>query len=265
VLERAEKAGVVGRGSKSVMHRRRGGHDGGVGAQPGRSDWLRDVAPADWIAPRLQPFLRDTGSVVPEGFDAYCRVFHPINGNGRWSDLAARNGRISHPEMQLHLIGVPPGERGPDETHEPPGVSSSWGSLPQAERRALADVLAIHTTTPEHCWFAVWEGWGGLDPTDVVERVELPNRVYRLASGPVAAAADAIPTSPPFVWDQSPNLWWPDDRAWIVATEIDYAWTYVGGTRAAIDTVLTDARLEALPAHLTDLPFYDSDVINAEH
>ena len=45
----------------------------------------------------------------------------------------------------------------------------------------------------------------------------------------------------------SPNLWWPDDRAWCVATEIDLAWTYVGGSAALIDDVLASAALEAQP------------------
>ncbi|MDQ6617805.1 MAG: hypothetical protein M3083_24425 [Actinomycetota bacterium] len=57
-------------------------------------------------------------------------------------------------------------------------------------------------------------------------------------------------------------MWWPDDRAWRVATEVDYAWTYVGGTSHLVDRLLGDERLEALPARLTDQPFYDSDLLN---
>ena len=48
-----------------------------------------------------------------------------------------------------------------------------------------------------------------------------------------------------------------------MATEIDYAWTYVGGGRALIDGFLADPRLEALPAQLSDSPFFDGDAINA--
>ncbi len=54
-----------------------------------------------------------------------------------------------------------------------------------------------------------------------------------------------------------------DDRAWCVATEIDFAWTYVGGSAAAIRAVLADPRLEALRAKLTDRFTRDSDVLNA--
>ena len=60
---------------------------------------------ANWLVERLHPFGQDTGSIVPEGFEAYCRVFHPHADTGeRWSEIAARNGRVAHAEMQFHLI-----------------------------------------------------------------------------------------------------------------------------------------------------------------
>ncbi len=49
-----------------------------------------------------------------------------------------------------------------------------------------------------------------------------------------------------------------------MATEIDYAWSFVGGSQSLINTVLGDGRLEAFPARLTDKPFYDSDRVNEE-
>ena len=51
----------------------------------------------------------------------------------------------------------------------------------------------------------------------------------------------------------SPNLWWPDDRAWCVATEIDLAWTYVGGPAALISDALANPGLEAQPASPDDI------------
>jgi hypothetical protein len=62
---------------------------------------------------------------------------------------------------------------------------------------------------------------------------------------------------------QSPNVWRPDDRAWCVSTEIDLAWTYVGGSRTAIDDVLSEPRLEALRASPTGRFTYDADGRNA--
>jgi len=51
---------------------------------------------------------------------------------------------------------------------------------------------------------------------------------------------------------QSPNLFWPSDRAWCVATEIDLDSTYVGGSRALVEAILADGRLESRLAQLDD-------------
>jgi hypothetical protein len=54
-----------------------------------------------------------------------------------------------------------------------------------------------------------------------------------------------------------------EDRVWIVATEIDYALTHVGGTSGLIEKLLARDGLEAIPTNVTAKPFYDSDVVNA--
>ncbi len=176
----------------------------------------------------------------------------------RWADLARRNGRIVHSEMQLHLIARPIGP--PASEGYDPGPGYSAGTLRRDERAALLEHLRPATATPQQCWFAVWDGWGSLDNQGVQARVEHPARSYLLARGPLEAVLPSVLHEP---WDQSPSLWWPEDRAWIVATEVDYAWTYVGGTSELINGIVLDERLEALPARLTDKPFYDSDVLNA--
>jgi hypothetical protein len=190
--------------------------------------WTSDVSPAAWIAERLHPWFLDTGSVVPEGFDAYVRVFHPAGESGteRWADIARRNGRIAHPEMQLHLISRPVGARAGDR-HD---LGQGFRSGLSAETCA---VLVEKLSAYERCWFCVWEGYGGLDDQGVTARVIHPERAYLLAGGPVA---DAVPA-----WDeQSPNLWWPEDRAWLVVSEIDFAWTYVGGSSGLIGDLLAE-------------------------
>jgi hypothetical protein len=47
-----------------------------------------------------------------------------------------------------------------------------------------------------------------------------------------------------------------------VATEVDFDWTYVGGSNDCIAAVLSDPDLEALPARLSDGVSYASDPIN---
>lgn len=240
--------------------------------------WLHDVRPADWIASRLHGFCEDTGSVIPEGFDAYCRIFHPLrrhepNAISRtWAQVAAQNGRIAHPEMQIHMISHPVGLTPVKYDLNDYINELDWGELPLPERTILVETLRPFTSTPEQCWFCVWEGFGGIDFGGSSERVRLPNRDYVLYAGPIEIALAALDTGPaefasnPAVqpWDShSPNLWWPEDRAWFVATEIDHAWSYVGGTKGLIASLLTTDGLEALPAHLTDDPFVNGDIINA--
>jgi hypothetical protein len=183
--------------------------------------------------------------------------------------------------MQFPAISIPPGTAPSRAQASDPGPSA--GSLPLAERRAVIEGLRGATTTPQRCWFCVWEGWG-LDERGVQARVDLPGRRYLLYAGPLETAlaplpgggpgtaylvtwsADGVPDEvpdPPEGWQaQSPNLWWPEDRAWFVATEIDAASTYVGGSADLIERLMADPRLEALPCQRDDSLFLNSDVLN---
>lgn len=222
--------------------------------------WLRDVSPAAWVGPRLHPLAQDVGSFVPEGFEAYARLFHPIvvdrDRMERWSDVARRNGRIVHPEMQFHLISTPRGQT-PTDQHR--GYQPTEGSLVIEQRRVLVDHLRKATSTADRCWFCLWDGFGGIDDGGILERVQLPNRNYLLYEGTIDRALEA---PDPFM-DHSPNLWWPGDRAWFVATEIDLAWTFVGGDQSLIGALLSDRRLEALPVGLGAKADYAADRLNS--
>ena len=48
--------------------------------------------------------------------------------------------------------------------------------------------------------------------------------------------------------EQTPNLWWPADHSWCVASEIDLPWTYVAGSSELIGCLLDDDRLETTPS-----------------
>ena len=239
-----------------------------------------DVAPASWIVERLWSWGTDeflVGSVVPEGFEAYARVLHPAYrvegdvGTTRWSVLAERSGVPLRPETGFaEASGLDPRDtKAWDE-----GVPSA-GSLPRDQCQALATELQRFTATPDRCWFCIWEGYGfwwssahttlsspEAGPSEVerarreakeldevlggTERVQTQDRAYFLFRGPLSAASSFEPSG----WYQSPNLWWPEDRAWCVASEIDLYSTYVGGSRACIDQVLAAPGPEALEVSL---------------
>jgi hypothetical protein len=79
----------------------------------------------------------------------------------------------------------------------------------------------------------------------------MPERGYFLYTGPVEAVTAVLSLAEA---EQTPNLWWPSDHAWCVASEIDLAWTYVGGPQEMIGQLLADERIEVVPAKPGDRP-----------
>jgi hypothetical protein len=60
---------------------------------------------------------------------------------------------------------------------------------------------------------------------------------------------------------ESPNVFWPADHAWLVATETDLDSSYIGGSAALGRDLMADRRLETLPARATDPVHAFSDEI----
>ena len=233
---------------------------------PDGVEFCEDVSDARWVEESLSDFgtLR---SMLPGGFPAYARIFHPAYLNGdedqpvRWATVASWTGRAAHPLMQFERVaGLPEDPMYPDP---PWGSHPQIGSLPEAELRALVEVLRRFTTTPDDCRFCLWEGYGNIDKRLYsAARVKAPARDYLLFRGPIDAALTFTVGEFPF-WGDSPNIWWPEDRAWCVATDIDLFDTYVAGSRECIDAVLNAPRLEALPTSRDARVSLDADTINA--
>ena len=80
-----------------------------------------------------------------------------------------------------------------------------------------------------------------------------------LLSGPLHAATTSLARPP---WDQRASLWWPDDRAWCVATDVDSMSTYVVGSRQCIAALLDDDELEVLPVSAEQTVTWDGDRLN---
>jgi hypothetical protein len=196
---------------------------------------------ADWIVNSLTTFALNVSSFLPGQLLAYARVYHPFDSEGGGKE--PRTWR----EMEA-LTGEKPRDRGTAADFalsNGAGIQARVGNLPLPLVEALIEHLAAATTTPDLCYFAVWEGHGdSVGPPRLAPKLELPNRAYDVFSGPVAAARTSLGVIP-FDY-RSANLWWPADHAWCVATEIDFGWTYVGGPRDCISAVLADPRLEAV-------------------
>ena len=226
-----------------------------------------DVSAGRWIAEAVRGRTGVTG-LVPPVFSAYARVFHPAvryagddDVDVTWAAVADVNGTLAHPLMQwpavtggwefLHEDSQPPTWDGaPAEGHLPVGVAAR-----------LAAVLARHTGTPEDCWFGRWDGFGFDDAALAgAPRLRLAgSRDVVLVRG---AVVDAVRNLAPEPHEQSANLWWPADRAWCVATDVDLMSTYVGGSAACIAEVLAAEGVEAAPAQPEDAVGWREDPVN---
>ncbi|KAD3632943.1 hypothetical protein GD627_08800 [Arthrobacter yangruifuii] len=239
---------------------------------------LADPRPGLWIAPRLARAGTVSGA-VPQGYAAYARIFHPIRAqllnwqedgpvtvesrSLRWEELAQMRGTVAHPLMQWPAILAGyrnPVWNEPGWHYEDPLV----GALPA---RTLADVvtlLTLHTSTPDRCLAGLWDGWGWVAaPADPAPRLELPARNYLLFAGELAVFSE-LGWQERNGWDpiQSPNLLWPADAAWFLASEVDSDSTLVGGSAELIRNLLQGGTFEAVEVPLDGDVTRIGDVLN---
>lgn len=226
-----------------------------------------DAQAAKWLVADIRSFAESVLSLVPSGFAAYLRVFHPgyrnVGSGGvrpvRWAEIAATTGTHMHAGAQLNAInggGFPSAPQPGIYDHGP-----AVGSLPRELAQAVTPVLQAHTRTPEACWFALWDGYGAARGSEITEapRFHLPNRNYHLLHGPIEALEKSMFDGP--MW-QSPNLCWPDDHAWCLASEVDLYSTYVGCDEACRDAILEQTSIEALPIDGSSGIGFNSDTLN---
>ncbi|HXF01353.1 MAG TPA: hypothetical protein VN601_00055 [Arthrobacter sp.] len=173
------------------------------------------------------------------------------------------------------------------------------GNLNAEALAAVAGHLVDHTTTPTEGVAAVWNGWGGLTssagyavlaasdepvpvgpgyfvpdggpgsgilPVNVVNGpvLELPDRSYYLFRAGARCFADhGWPAGAPWhdgsACPQSPSIVWPDDRNWVLVTEIDWDSTIVAGSWDLIKALVSDPAIETLPIREGADLSWDSD------
>jgi hypothetical protein len=160
-----------------------------------------DASAAAWIAPR-QIASNGVGNLVPSGFERCLFV---------------------------------------DDA--PEDLEGDWWAAERAHTATIAAVAAGHTATPAHAYFAIWDGHGY--PERGLEHIARfatpdPGREYYLLQGSVASVVEIVEPGPPAGLWRQPDLWWPEDRSWIVCTDVDLWCNYVAGS-AALITVVGDA------------------------
>ena len=222
-----------------------------------------DIRPAGWITEALRPFTEHAvGSLVPPVFEAYARVFHPAvryagddDIDVTWATVAAANATVAHPAMEWGSI------TGLMEFFDQADQSPLWdgaparGHLPEHVAGLVSTVLRAHTATPDDCFFgAPAEVLAADAPTLTVGADDVV-----LVRGPVELATRNMAEEPS---EQSATLWWPADRAWVVATDMDLVTTYVGGSSACIAGLLAHPGLEVAEVSASQGTGWDADEIN---
>jgi hypothetical protein len=193
-----------------------------------------------------------------------------------------------HPLAQWNPLSTPRDEapRGPRPWD---GEEPRTGNLSDRQLDALIPLLAHATTSSETGWFCLWDGFGFLHPGSIsvafsanpwsepagepwragrdvsaLPRLQLPNRDYLMFRAPVAAARLVGRELGPYAlpWREGPNLWWPDDRAWVVASEIDLHSTYIACAAPLSAALLASDDLECFAVSPDDRFAFDSDRVN---
>ncbi|WP_413769015.1 hypothetical protein [Rhodococcus pyridinivorans] len=229
---------------------------------------LADVSAGDWVTAELTRFGSTVGSLVPPSYPSYTRVLHSAmrverdSGESvpvRWAEVAAATGAVIHPTVEWFSLLHAGTIRGVGN-----GKSTVWddgpeiGDMPEEQFAALAAVLAEHTDTPDNCWFGFWEGRGAAQSLGLPRfgpRVKIPDRENFLVHGTVRDAVRTLDS-----W--GPNLWWPQDRAWFVATDIDLMATYVGSSLDCARALRACSAVEAVETTAANSVTWTSDGIN---
>ena len=261
----------------------------------------------------LDPWREGVGctftSVVPRGYATYVRILHPAStsdGPVRWSAIAETTGKTVHPLAQWECIV--------QDHHDGSWSPPRQGGPSPAILSALASHLWNFTTTPDRCFFAIWDGWGQLHPGSSLvsyettteappssalgrwrvrrahkyspEAPETPRdrfisergaeaencpkfefepktgRPYLLGAGPldvILEVADNTSFDRPGV---PVAMWWPADRAWFVASEIDFDSTVVAASTELREALLSNTALEAFEVPPDGILSLNGDTVN---
>ncbi|WP_068262725.1 hypothetical protein [Janibacter limosus] len=262
---------------------------------------MTDVTCGDWLLERVGGWGR-VGGVAGVSFEAYARVLHPVPASledltitdewgihpmlqqttWRWSHVAERQGLTMHPLVQWNRLA---------DMHQGVDFEDGWqvgqtreGHLDQHLLAALAEHLAGATATPRDVAAGIWNGWGELPAEGVTYADVLPRTVRQWWEGRRARRARAAAGGDYFAWpdremhlfatsveelaghpafdDVSPQMIWPADHSWVVASEIDWDSTIVAGSRSLVDAVLADGRLEAYEVDEDADLTWDGDLVN---
>lgn len=157
------------------------------------------------------------------------------------------------------------------------GVWDGWGRLRIGERDTASFAVphrefllvrgpmeAVHTSSFEPDPFGPDASESGSDEgaafSWIIAEADGDDLGELGAEGGGGEAGDEADGDEPFF--QSANIWWPEDRSWCVATEIDFTCTYVAADRRCADALLRAPGIEAYEAAPDHDVTEDGDRVN---
>jgi hypothetical protein len=269
--------------------------------QSGSLNVVDGVSVGAWIKPRLSGGAGAVTCEVPSGFAAYARIFHPAIGQDgsrvRWAEVAKARGTVAHREMQWHaLLGFSSPKElgvsyGPGCAIGRAGIRGDppTGQMDVKDLDALCEVLGC-TADGRHCYFGLCtiQGWrASFAPEELKPLLRLPwGRDYIVLAGSLSAVDEIFRdwsnansghrklvarkghgrspsrARPDGRVREAPNLIWPADHTWYLASEVDFDSTLVGGSADLIKAIVDSPDLEAWQVEPTDSLAWDADKIN---
>ena len=173
----------------------------------------------------------------------------PVN----WSAVAAANGKHMYKNVTWAEICGPSTNRG----HKAISPNQVWtwspaeGNIEPFAVKCLATILASWTSPDTRCLSGRWEGVNNQDwDTDV--RLVFSNWTYNVWSCRFDDLIEWLVQPNSFErGNHLPHVIWPEDRCWFLAVLYSGCWSYVGGPRTLINSIIA-SDLEAYEVEITD-------------
>lgn len=217
--------------------------------QPNAMSWLPERTEVD----RAERIVR-LNSLLPAGYAAYRRIFHTIEKDDRsessWEVVAAWSGKARHPLAQFEELAA---SSSPNSGEMPwDGRPPREGTLSARQLSLMLVPLLAGTTATRivACW---WEGFVSATEGNHIDHDRLRYRIER---------TDVPDESALMIEGKSPQFWWPEDRPWCVASNIDLHSTYVGCSEQVADKLDRIDGLECAVADIEDRIDFGSDLQN---
>lgn len=258
---------------------------------------LNDFSSFNWIKVSLPEPKSSEGKdwkgnfvsdCLPNGFEAYCKIFHPIfidltikDENLTWNDAEKENlDSMRGPFKEVLKDAVVTGGMEKDLL-----ISRRifWKDLfkkyglkfhPEANNESLSRkfpgrswprqlVGPAEGSLDEENLLALMEIFKKFNATqrcffyfDLMKTTDLKDRLF---TGSLSEIND-FSKNPDL--REPPTYCWPEDESWCLYMDHDLTFTFLGANSQVVDLVLNSEVLEALPASLKDRVDYKADQIN---